>query len=202
LQNISQLSCQEGPLMDAVRGWAQAEFAWSFADQGNGFRVIPNPHIRSASSFGSLYPFRADLGKDDLWNVSLQEDLQRNVVWVQVRGVRVRDGKQFLGRYPSPTPPSGPGTWLVKDKLSIHSQAYADLLAQNFYNDANRKYALNLTSGLFRAIGVPERIKVSLDFPDRGISWNDKAFLVEQVSYQVDLASGTWTTQMMAKEIV
>lgn len=202
LQNISQLSCNEGTLLSALRSWADAEFGWLFTDVGNGLRFIPNPHIRSSASFGNLYPFRADIGKDDVLNAQLQEDLQRNVVWVQVRGVRIRDGKQFLGRYPTPTPPTGPGTWLIKDKLSIHSQAFADLLAQSFYNDANRRYTLTLTQPLWRAIGVPERIKVSLAFPDRGIAWNDKPFIVESVSYQIDVGAGTWMTQSSAKEVV
>ena len=201
-QNISELSSQEGTLLDALRGWAEAEFAWLFADAGNGLRLIPNPHIRSENRFGELYPFRADLIDADAFSIQVQEDLQRNVVWVQVQGVRIRDGKQFLGRYPGKTPPTGPGTWLVKDRLAIHSQAFADLLAENFYRDANRRYSATITQGLNRAIGVPERIRISIDLPDRGLAWEDKAFLVEQVSYAIDVAAGSWQTTLTAKEIL
>lgn len=201
-QELDTVSTSETSIWNAFGSLADNEWAWWFVDPQGGLHFEPNPHIRSYTWFDGEYPLRVDLGEQDLIAVDANEDKMRNVVWVQLTGTRDRDGRQWTARYPTETPPSGAGSWYMKSGLLVSRGSFLDNIVARVYRDANRRYVVTLTLGLNRSLRVPDQIHLTVEIPDRGIDWVSKRFIVQQISYGIDVAASQWVTTVTAHEWV
>ena len=201
-KELDTISTNEGDLWSAFSGLASNEFAWFFADAGGGIHFEPNPMIRSTGWFEDTYDIPYEITDVDLLNVQVQVKKMREVIWVQIIGTRVRDGKQWTARYPSDTPKSGVGQWQTIQGISVSRQSFLDSIVDNIYKDANRKISATLTMPLNRAFTVPDRITVTLIDPDKNVNWNAKEFYIQQISYSMNPADATWQTSLSIIETI
>jgi len=201
-QTLDAITTSEGSMQSAFGSLADNEFAWWFSDQGNGIHFEPNPHIRSQTWWNSNYPVRAILLDDDVITYDISQDMMRNVIWAQLTGTQVRTGKQWTVRFPGETPGSGAGTWYMKNDLNVSRQSFLDAIIENVYNDQNRKITINVTLPLNRAFTVPDSLSITTEIPDRGLTWVEKQFSVNTITYNVNVPNGQFTTQISLMEFV
>lgn len=196
------ITTAEGNLWSAYQQLAQNEFVWMFSDQGSALHWEPNPHITSRSWFNDTYDVRMTFTDQDLFSVEVTENLHRNVVWVYFRCVHTMNARQFNAYYPSKKQPEGSGQWLKLDNYKASDKDWVEKTAERLYFDGNRKYEVTLNCPMNRACTVPDRIRLTVDLPDRGISWSGKLFVVDSVSHAIDLTNHSFTTQIHAKEVI
>lgn len=201
-QTLDTISTSEGSIWSAFGALADNEFAWWFADQGNGLHFEPNPHIRSSSWWNTNYPVREVLTDEDVITYDITQDMQRNIIWAQLTGTQVRTGKQWTVRFPGSTPGAGAGTWYMKNDLNVSRESFLDGIIDNVFNDQNRKITINVNTALNRAFRCPDSIQITTEIPDRSFSWTEKAFSVSQITYNINVTQNQFLVTLAIMEFI
>ena len=208
LQSLETIEGAEASCWSVLDSWAKSNFLLLYADAGNGIRFAPDRQVVVDNDWESEFPVRFIAEESLLSLCSLNENKQRNVIYVQVVATDTKRQRQKVGEYPNADtgviegPPVGPGSWIKRKDLLGNSQAWVDQIAERLYLVANRKWTGSLNFFLNRACHPGDLIELTFTLEDRGLDWIEKLFLVESVSYDIDPAQNIWKTTIRISEDV